>query len=194
MIAALFVAGCVGAVVAGITYQRVSPDRLTHVARRFGVRTRQGQRREQRGRSHDAPLLADLVALGLGAGLTPQHALELALRWGPRTAVAPIASMQARLEAGATFAQALAGLAAAAPAYAPLVTALLAAHHGAPAHALIGRLAAEARTALRRNGEERARRVPVLLLFPLIFLVLPAFMICTVAPFALVHFSELTQP
>jgi hypothetical protein len=40
----------------------------------------------------------------------------------------------------------------------------------------------EQRTTLRRRAEARARTVPVRLLFPLVFLVLPAFALLTVVP------------
>ena len=46
----------------------------------------------------------------------------------------------------------------------------------------LARLADEERAALRRRAETHARRVPVKLLFPLVFLVLPAFVLLTVVP------------
>jgi tight adherence protein C len=53
---------------------------------------------------------------------------------------------------------------------------------GAPVGPVLARLAAEERTALRRQAEAHARRVPVRLLFPLVFLILPAFVLLTVVP------------
>ena len=47
---------------------------------------------------------------------------------------------------------------------------------------VLARLAEEDRTALRRAAEAHARRIPVRLLFPLVFLVLPAFVLLTVVP------------
>ena len=71
----------------------------------------------------------------------------------------------------------------AAPAIAPLADALLASDRlGAPVGPVLSRLAVEERTALRRRAEAHARRVPVRLLFPLVFLVLPAFVLLTVVP------------
>ena len=65
----------------------------------------------------------------------------------------------------------------------PLADALLASDRlGAPVGPVLARLAAEERTALRRRAEAHARRVPVRLLFPLVFLVLPAFVLLTVVP------------
>ena len=53
---------------------------------------------------------------------------------------------------------------------------------GAPVGPVLARLAEEERTALRRRAEAHARRIPVRLLFPLVFLVLPAFVLLTVVP------------
>ena len=47
------------------------------------------------------------------------------------------------------------------------------------------RLAASIRARARRRAMARARTVPVRLLFPLVFLVLPAFLLLTVAPVVL---------
>ena len=47
---------------------------------------------------------------------------------------------------------------------------------------LTAALAREARLDRRRRAEARARRVPVLLLFPLVLCVLPAFGLLTVVP------------
>jgi tight adherence protein C len=53
---------------------------------------------------------------------------------------------------------------------------------GVPVGPVLARLAEEDRTALRRAAEAHARRIPVRLLFPLVFLVLPAFVLLTVVP------------
>jgi tight adherence protein C len=53
---------------------------------------------------------------------------------------------------------------------------------GVPVGPVLARLAHEERTALRRAAEAHARRIPVRLLFPLVFLVLPAFVLLTVVP------------
>ena len=58
----------------------------------------------------------------------------------------------------------------------------LSARDGAPAADRLAATAATARTDLRRRAEAHARRVSVLLLFPLVFLVLPAFGLLTVVP------------
>ena len=52
---------------------------------------------------------------------------------------------------------------------------------GAPIGPALARLADDSRASTRRRAEARARTVPVRLLFPLVFLVLPAFALLTVA-------------
>ena len=65
----------------------------------------------------------------------------------------------------------------------PLVDVLLASErYGVPLGDGLDRVAREARLERRRRAEERARRVPVLLLFPLVLCVLPAFGLLTVVP------------
>jgi tight adherence protein C len=75
----------------------------------------------------------------------------------------------------------------------PLLDALRATEQlGAPVLPLLARLSDEARATRRRRAEERARRVPVKLLFPLVFCTLPAFGLLTVVPLlasALGHLS-----
>src|SRR5262249_58657100 len=84
---------------------------------------------------------------------------------------------------GATFADALDALAAGAPPLRPVADALLASDRlGAPVGPALGRLATEQRAELRRRAEAHARRVPVRLLFPLVFVVLPAFGLLTLIP------------
>jgi tight adherence protein C len=84
---------------------------------------------------------------------------------------------------GDSFSGALDSLAAATPRLRPLADALLASDRlGAPVGDALARLAAEERSALRRRAETAARTVPVRLLFPLVFLVLPAFGLLTVVP------------
>lgn len=65
----------------------------------------------------------------------------------------------------------------------PLVRALVAAdRYGVPIGDPLERVAADVRTARRRSAEVAARRVPIKLLFPLVFCVLPSFALLTVAP------------
>jgi len=75
----------------------------------------------------------------------------------------------------------------------PLSSALaMAARYGTPVVPALERAAIEIRLAQRRALEERARRLPVQLLFPLVFCCLPAFALLTVAPFVLTVVDGLT--
>jgi tight adherence protein C len=65
----------------------------------------------------------------------------------------------------------------------PLLASLVAAErYGGPLLDRLVRLADDARADGRRRAEEAARRIPVTLLFPLVFCTLPAFALLTVAP------------
>ena len=69
------------------------------------------------------------------------------------------------------------------PSLRPVTDVLLASDRlGAPAGPALTRLAHDVRADLRRRAEARARTLPVKLLFPLVFLVLPAFGLLTVVP------------
>ena len=65
----------------------------------------------------------------------------------------------------------------------PLVAALVgAARYGSPLGPALERVAVDARLLRRRRAEERARKLPVQLLFPLVMCVLPAFGLLAVVP------------
>lgn len=149
------------------------------------ARTRRQRRRAvARAEDESLPEVVDLLALALGAGLTVRLAIDAV----GRRAEGPVAdALRAAAQAAAgerRLADALersaTGLGARAQ---PLLGALVASErYGAPLGPTLERLAAESRADLRRRAEERARRVPVLLLFPLVLCVLPAFALLTVTP------------
>jgi tight adherence protein B len=65
----------------------------------------------------------------------------------------------------------------------PMVSAMVAAHDvGAPAVTALVRTGADLRHARRQRAAERSHRLPVLLLFPLVCCVLPAFVLLAVVP------------
>jgi Flp pilus assembly protein TadB len=136
------------------------------------------------------PLAADLLALALGAGLTPYLALEVAARWAPP----PVAVRFAAVLAAARerrLVEALEAEAAASPPLGAVLRVLIASERlGAPAASSLARLAVEGRARARQEAMARARTVPVRLLFPLVFLVLPAFLVLTVAPVLLAGFAR----
>jgi tight adherence protein C len=129
------------------------------------------------------PVTIDLLGVAVGAGCTPYTAVETVAPWAPPEARVRLAAVARACALGSAFADALDEMATATPALRPVTDALLASdRYGAPVGEALTRLAAEERAALRRRAETRARKVPVRLLFPLVFLVLPAFGLLTVVP------------
>jgi tight adherence protein C len=154
------------------------------VGRVVGAFTRrQRTRRVDAALERELPIALDLLGVAIGAGCTPYLAVEVASRWAPPVVAASFASVLGACALGASFDAALDDAARSAPPLQPLVDALLASDRlGAPVGPALARLSSEERAALRRRAETHARRVPVRLLFPLVFLVLPAFVLLTVVP------------
>ena len=180
--------------------ERRSGERRGARARRVGVRrvldglgpvgrvargwTRHRARRRRDDQlARELPAAVDLLAVAVSAGSTPYGAVEIAARWAPPTVGGTFATVLATCKLGASFESALQRAALRDRRLAPL-TAVLAtgARLGAAVNDALARLAAESRRDLRRRSEARARTVPVRLLFPLVFLVLPAFGLLTVVP------------
>jgi tight adherence protein C len=138
----------------------------------------------------ELPVVVDLLAVAVGAGCTPFGAVEVAAQWCPPGAAASLRSVLRACRLGVSFDDALRETARDAPELRAVADALSAsARLGAPITPTLARLSAEARADLRRAAEQRARTVPVRLLFPLVFLVLPAFTLLTVAPVVLDGFT-----
>jgi len=131
-------------------------------------------------RESDAVLLADLTALGLSAGLSFVAALGAAadhLSEESAQAVRRALRSPEREEAG--------------PATALLALADRALVTGAPLLASIDGYATRLRRDERAAAVERARRLPVKLLFPLALLILPGFLLLTVGPALLTGLDRL---
>ena len=157
-----------------------------------GARARHRVRRNGAALGAELPVTLDLLGVAVGAGCTPYLAVDMAVRWAPPGMAARLAGVQDACALGGTFAEALDDVAARAPPLRPLADALLASDRlGAPVGPALARLAAEQRAELRRHAETHARRVPVRLLFPLVFVVLPAFGLLTVIPTLLAGFSRI---
>jgi pilus assembly protein TadC len=154
---------------------------LTRVLRALHERRR--VRAAERALQRELPAVLDLLAVAVGAGCTPYQAVEVAARWAPPAIGARFDAVMRACELGARFDAALARAVRDAPPLRPVADALLASDRlGAPVAPALNRLAAEERAALRRRADAHARRVPVRLLFPLVFLVLPAFVLLTLVP------------
>lgn len=155
-----------------------------------GLRTRRATALERAALVAEIPIVVDLLAVAVGAGSVPFSAVGVAARWSsPRTA-RHMGEVVRRCELGSSFEAALEEMARSAPPLASVVEALLVTDRtGAPVGPALARLAADARADARRRAEAHARAVPVRLLFPLVFLVLPAFGLLTVVPTLLAGFT-----
>jgi len=161
-----------------------------HEFREMKGRKADWRKRPGRVRPEAAALTADLVAMALEAGFTPYLALEVAARFGPQPVAGYVAATLSAAEAGLALAEALDAQARRTRSLSPLLALLAASERsGAPVGAALVRLAATTRAQGRRRAMARARTVPVRLLFPLVFLVLPAFLLLTLAPVVLASLS-----
>lgn len=173
---------------AGITSLPGGTAATVLVGRVIGARRR---RRDEGARRAELPVVVDLLNVAVGAGFTPHEAIDLAVRWAPPAAAAQLATVPTACRLGATLDEALRDAGTRAPALRPVTdTIRTAVRLGAPLAPALARLADEARADLRRAAEARARTVPVRLLFPLVFLVLPAFGLLTVVPALLAGFAN----
>jgi hypothetical protein len=154
---------------------------VARVVRDIGAR--RSARVSDRLLAHEQPVALDLLGVAVDAGCTPYLAAQTAARWGPPLIAERFTIALRECALGTSFERSLADLAGSTPALRPMADALLTSDRlGAPVGPALARLAAEERTALRRAAEAHARKVPVRLLFPLVFLVLPAFVLLTVVP------------
>jgi tight adherence protein C len=157
-----------------------------------GLLRRRAQKRGAIARDRQLPAALDLLVVAVASGAPPRAAVEVAARWAPPLVAAPLREVVATVELGGSLTDALAEMGQSSPQLRDLADVLIAsARLGAPAGSALGRLADEARAGCRRRAEARARTLPVKLLFPLVFLVLPAFGLLTVAPALLSALSRL---
>ena len=157
-------------------------------------RRRRGRQRADRVDPFAVADVVDLFALACGAGLTVAAALRLVAAHTRGPLGRAFADAMAEIDDGARLSDVLADLPArVGEIVRPLSSALsMAARYGTPVVPALERAAIEIRLAQRRSLEERARKLPVQLLFPLVFCCLPAFALLTVAPFVLTVVGDLT--
>jgi tight adherence protein C len=144
---------------------------------------RRRSRRDDATLVRQLPVVLDLLQVAAGAGCTPFLAFESAVRWAPAPLANRLQPVTDACALGSSFSEALDDLVRATPRLRPLADALLASERlGVAVTTRLEQLAGEERAAFRRRAEAHARQIPVRLLFPLVFLVLPAFVLLTVAP------------
>jgi tight adherence protein C len=146
--------------------------------------------RAVRARSEAAiPELLDLVAVSVTAGLTPRLALDRAGAALSGPLAAELEEARRSVELGQSWAEVLRRTAERLELrdLRRLSSTLeRSARLGAPVAERLRGLAREVRAERRAREEERARRAPVTMLFPLVFLILPAFVLAAVVPTILV--------
>lgn len=147
------------------------------------VRHRVDSRRADQVVAAQVPVAIDLLGVAVSAGCPPASAVTVVARFAPPEIAARFGRVMDTVAVGSSFATAVAQLGAAGTELGALGRSLAdAAELGTPVGPVLDRLGLETRAALRRRSEARARTVPVKLLFPLVFLVLPAFGLITVVP------------
>ena len=149
---------------------------------------------DRAGSVDEVAVAADLLAVATAAGCSVHEAvLGAGGACGPG---APLAEAAAALRHGRSLDEVLDRLARHPPSgWHTLATTLgVSAASGAPATGVLRRLATQERTRARRDRERRARRLPVVLLLPLVGLVLPSFVLVTLVPVALSGAASLQLP
>jgi pilus assembly protein TadC len=158
----------------------------------LGARRRRVAARRDRRLARELPAAIDLLAVAMSAGATPFGAVEAVARWSPPAIGESFGAVVVACGLGASFEHAMTDAARRDARLGPLVTVIAGGSRlGAAVNDALARLAGEARRDLRRRAEARARTVPVRLLFPLVFLVLPAFGLLTVVPAVVAGFHGL---
>lgn len=132
----------------------------------------------------ELPEVVDLLALAVGAGMTVVQAVTAVARRGLGPLGAELRIVAGEVAHGRRLADALDELPQRAGEPARPLAATLAAceRYGTSVADALERLAAEARDGQRRRAEQAARRLPILLLFPLVLCILPAFALVAIVP------------
>ncbi|HMK11921.1 MAG TPA: type II secretion system F family protein [Acidimicrobiales bacterium] len=148
------------------------------------ARLRQRRHRARELVREGLPEVVDLFVVGVGAGLNVPLALRAIGPLCPPPFDDALRATVVRTEMGTRTADAIEALPQVlGESVRPLSSALIAAErYGVPLTASLERLADEVRRDRRRHAEAAARRVPVKLLFPLVFCSLPALALLSVAP------------
>lgn len=148
------------------------------------VRRLHAARTARRGRDEDLPECVELLRLCVGAGHDAVASVALVAHHGAGPVAAALSAATRESAAGTALADALArALGVLGPGPAALAH-QLGDHlrHGTALLPMLDQRAFELRLARRRAAEERARRVPVRVLLPLVTCILPAFALLTVVP------------
>ena len=183
----------VGAAGVAVGWSEVPSLGVRFVATATG-RDKRWARRRDRETVEQLPDVVDLLRLAALAGLPVASALSaLGARPGGPVGEA-MRKAASRLSRGATTGVVLQQMADDAGSPTRSLVDALVDHdrYGTPLGPVLDRLAVESRLRRRRQTEEAARRLPVLLLFPLVLTTLPAFVVLAVVPLLVGSFSSLS--
>lgn len=148
------------------------------------IRRRRRDRRTDRTLVDELPDVVDLLALAVSAGLTVPLAVAVVAERGNGRLAAELDRARRNASLGGSLADALDEIPGRLGEPVRPVTRVLsgALRDGTSIGPGLERVAVEVRTERRRAAEERARKVSVRLLFPLVSCTLPAFALLTVVP------------
>ena len=160
------------------------------------VRARRSARQQARLLTVGLADVLDQLGLAVGAGLTLPTALKEVAPWVPPVYRPILADVVRRIDAGGALADGLHHLGRQVPSAGRRSIAVLSAavRDGTPVAPSLLHAAEEARRARRRLVEAQVRRLPVLLLLPLVVCVLPAFVLLTLVPLVLGSLDGLALP
>ena len=157
------------------------------------ARQRSSRRRRALQVDRCLPEVIDLLGLVVGAGRSTVSALSDISSRVAEPFRSELSAVVRRTAAGESFVESMRGLRdSLGPSVSSVVYAVTAAEiDGTPLRPALQRAADEAHRRRRVRAQEAARRVPVLMLFPLVFCVLPAFCLLTVVPLLVGTISDL---
>jgi tight adherence protein C len=142
-------------------------------------------RRRALDASGEAPLFLDLLAVACSAGIAPQLAVRLAAEPLRGPLATELKAAIERAELGSPWRAEFAAVADRLMLPDLLRAVAVLGRSEALGSSLaeeMSRLASDVRATRRSRSTERARTAPVKMLFPLVFLILPAFLLLTVVP------------
>lgn len=144
-------------------------------------------------RAAQVPEVVDLFVVALSAGLTVRSALLGVAEVAPGALADDLRSARRGLRSGESVAEVLGAWRTSGHPLAPLGAALGAADRtGSSSLSTLARCADQQRELARRRSEEQVRRLPVRLLGPLVVCILPALVVATFGPLALVSLRQLS--
>lgn len=139
------------------------------------------------------PECVDFFRLAIGAGHSIHQVIDVVVPHLPALIAPTFVEVRRRSRLGMRLGDALDPLDELGDSFRPLASALRSsAFDGVPLSSSLERVAADARLVRRRHAEERARKLPVRLLFPLVTCILPAFGLLTVVPLLVASLPSLS--